>query len=428
MIVYAIVDPKGLDDPPNYAIASSPELGLGVEHLFLAGLGPGLLIGGLLAAYAMLEGMRMKTGRGRIDGAALVQSVRDGIWSLLLPVIILGGIYSGQFTPTQAAAVTVLYALAVEVGIHRSIQLHELPRILAESTVLIGSLLVILALAQGFNKYLESAEVAVWATDLLTSWELSPLGFLLVVNLLLLVVGAFMDVLSAIMILVPLLSPVAYQLGIHPMHLAVIFIVNLEIGYLTPPLGLNLFVAMTVFRQSAGEVIRAVLPFIAIMIVGLGLVTYLPVLSLGPVSVYEGGSLWVPFPERRLALQPMRYPQGPGAGIEFLAGLGAREETRDDDDGTAAGGEANEGRVMTLEEMMAMANQQMEDESMAALSYATLRDVLSDFRRVYSLEVPLAQLADFQPDPVLEDDDDVDDVDNPGEEVPSNGVDPDGER
>jgi C4-dicarboxylate transporter DctM subunit len=393
MIVYAIVDPMGLDDPPKYNVAVSPDIGLGVEHLFLAGVGPGLLIGLILGGYSMIEGSRLKMARNRFDAGELWRAIKNGFWALMLPVIILGGIYGGVFTPTQAAAVSVIYALVVEVGIHRSIRLPEMPRIISESTVLIGSLLIILALAQGFNKYLEMAEVAQHATEMITDWELSPLGFLIVVNILLLIVGMFMDILSAILILVPLLSPVGYQLGIHPMHMAIIFIVNLEIGYLTPPMGLNLFVASTIFKQSLGEVIRSVLPFILAMLIGLGLITYLPFISLGPVALFNGQSPWVPFPERRLALDPLDYGPGPNDGLQFLVGLAEQDESAGGDAQDPAAPAADEGRVLTLEEMMALSNQQLEQESMDSLAYETLTDVLVDYRRVFGLEVPLAQLA-----------------------------------
>lgn len=397
MIVYAIVDPMSLDDPPRYNIAESAEIGLGVEHLFLAGLGPGLLIGLILGGYSIIEGLRGKVKRNTFDAAELWTAIREGFWALMLPFIILGGIYGGVFTPTQAAAVSVIYALIVEVGIHRSLRLTDMSRILSESTVLIGSLLIILALAQGFNEYLESAEVAVHATELLTSWELSPIGFLIVVNILLLVVGMFMDILSAILILVPLLSPVGYQLGIHPMHLAVIFIVNLEIGYLTPPMGLNLFVASTIFKQSLGEMIRAVLPFIVAMLVGLGLITYLPFISLGPVAMFNGHSPWVPFPERRIAMDSLDFGPGARDGLQFLTGLAEQDiaaETEVDPLAAAQAEAEAEGRVLTLQEMMELSNQQLEQESMDALSYDSVDELLRDYRRVFSLEVPLSQLAD----------------------------------
>jgi C4-dicarboxylate transporter DctM subunit len=370
MIVYAICDPNGLDDPPRYAIAADPLQGLDISHLFLAGVGPGLLIGAILAGFAIFTGWRAKMPTSPFVIRDVVVAVRNGFWSLMLPVLILGGIYGGLFTPTESAAVSVIYALIVELGIHRSLKLRDIPRILGESTVLIGSLLVIMALAQGFNKYLADEGVALRAAEWITSYELSPVGFLLVVNILLLIVGCFMDILSAIFILVPLLSPMAYQLGIHPLHLAVIFIVNLEIGYLTPPFGLNLFVATTIFQKSLGDIIKSVVPFIALMLVALGLITYFPVVSLGPVSAFNGHSFWVPFPERRLPLDPLEFDVSTRRSIEYLANLAEREDERANAEAAeqpAAAPTPEPGRVLTMEEMMAQSQAQLEAEDMAAL-------------------------------------------------------------
>jgi C4-dicarboxylate transporter DctM subunit len=175
--------------------------------------------------------------------------------------------------------------------------------------------------------------------------------------------------------------------------MAIIFIVNLEIGYLTPPMGLNLFVASTIFKQSLGEVIKSVIPFIGAMLIGLGLVTYLPFISLGPVAMFNGQSPWVPFPERRLALDPLDYGPGSSDGLQFLVGLAEQDESAGGAAQDPAAPAADEGRVLTLEEMMALSNQQLEQESMDSLAYETLTDVLVDYRRVFGLEVPLAQLA-----------------------------------
>ena len=375
MIVYAICDPHGLDDPPRYAIAADPLKGLDISHLFLAGVGPGLLIGAILGGFAMYTGWRAKLPTSPFVAADAIKAIRDGFWALMLPVLILGGIYGGLFTPTEAAAVSVVYALVVEVGIHRSLKISALPRIISESTVLIGSLLIIMALAQGFNKYLADEGVALHAAEWLTSYELSPVGFLLMVNILLLIVGCFMDILSAIFILVPLLSPMAYQLGIHPMHLAIVFIVNLEIGYLTPPMGLNLFVASTIFQKSLGEIIRSVIPFIFLMLLGLGLITYFPVISLGPVSAFNGQGFWVPFPERRLPLDELDLDVRTQRAVGYLASLAEREEARETADTVQGGADSAEapepGRVLTMEEMMAISQQQMAEEDMNALGADT---------------------------------------------------------
>lgn len=405
MIVYAIIDPMELEDPPNYAIDGEGN-GLGLVELFLAGVGPGILIGGILAIYGVWTGFRTAGTKTTFAFEEVVRSFREGFWSLMLPVIILGGIYSGVFTPTQAAAVSVVYALVVELYVHRSLTWNDLPRILGESTVLIGSLLIILALAQGFNKYLELAGVAEHAVEYLLEWELSPFVFLLLVNILLLAVGAFMDILSAILILVPLLSPIAFQLGIHPIHLAVIFIVNLEIGYLTPPLGLNLFVASTIFKKSIGEVVRSVLPFIGLMIIGLLMVTYIPAISLGPVALYKGSDPAVGFPERRIGVKANEIPEA----IKFLSGVAAQYEEAEEEEAAAP---TEPDRPLTMAELLAQNRQNMEREAMQALAYETVDDLLTDYMAVYSRRTRLRDLATMRElgvdmDELLGEDDDGD--------------------
>jgi len=305
MIVYVIVQgqleqgwslPIGPDGKPAYGILA--ESGLDpVGALFLAGVGPGILIGVCLGLFAFVEGKRRGVPTTKFDFSKFMTALRDGFWALMLPVLILGGIYTGTFTPTKAAAVAVVYAFIVEVFIHKGLELKDIPRIFSESAVLMGVLLIIIAMALGFNRYLVKAEVPDMAVELILGWKMSPLAFLLVMNLLLLVVGCLMDIMSAILIVVPLLAPIGLELGIHPIHLAIIFIVNLEIGYLTPPLGLNLFVASTIFKKPIGEVVISVIPFTLIMLFCLGLVTYVPTVSLGPLAMMAGKSPIVGFPE-----------------------------------------------------------------------------------------------------------------------------------
>jgi C4-dicarboxylate transporter DctM subunit len=348
MIVYAIVDPTGLKDPIGYTLASTGGGDASVKDLFIAGLGPGLLIAGIMGGFAFFVGMRDNVETTDFDFKRLLRAMQDGVWALILPVLILGGIYSGIFTPTQAAAVAVVYALLVEFFIHRSLGLKDIPGIFSESAVLMGSLLIIMALALGFNLYLDRAKIPEAAVELILDMDLSIITFLLIVNVLLLIVGFFMDILSAILILVPLLAPIAFGLGIHPLHMAIIFIVNLEIGYLTPPIDLNLFVAGTLFKKGLGAVVRSVLPFMLLMLGALMLITYVPTISLGLVSLSKGGDFWVEFPD-----------DAPAA-IEAKEEAGSAEPSGDSADSTtpAEAEEPAEGEVKTLEEMMG----EVEDE------------------------------------------------------------------
>ncbi len=442
MIVYALVDPKGLADPPNYMIARAGE-SIDLRDLFFAGIGPGMLIGSIFIFYSVYEGARIghrnekgtavakaagtfangiarlgwrlfcvapfvmlaglptilinrlapeaaKSLPGTFKPGGIVYDVAeafgDGFWALMLPVIILGGIYSGLFTPTEAACVSVVYALFVEVAIYRSLHLHKLPGVFGEATVLIGSLLIIIAVAQGFNEFLEEAEVPQMLVDTILDMQLSTVAFLLVVNILLLIVGCFMDIMSAILILVPLLSPVAFQLGIHPVHLAIVFIVNLEIGYLTPPLGLNLFVASSIFEKPIGEVIRSVIPFTGLMLIGLLFITYVPTIALGPVSVKNGHELYVPFPERKIPMDSL----APEDSLRFLSRLAELADEAEAD----GGDEGEDEGVLTLAELLAQANADIEDQGMQALGEQPLDEVLRDYLRLHNDEVSLRVLMD----------------------------------
>jgi C4-dicarboxylate transporter DctM subunit len=203
-----------------------------------------------------------------------------------------------MFTPTEAAAVSVIYALIIELLVHRNITAQDLPKILTDAVVNMGTILIIMALAFGLNAFLVEEmipqQVVVW----ILARDLTPVTFLLIVNVFLLFVGALMDSISAILIIAPLIAPIGAELGIDPVHLGIIFIVNLEIGYLTPPIGINLFVASSVFRQPIGEVTRGVLPFIGLMMLGLVAVTYVPTISLGPVNmVMREQPFYAPFPD-----------------------------------------------------------------------------------------------------------------------------------
>jgi len=336
----------GILIPPSipmliYALVAGGSKPLNVSELFLAGLLPGLLIGVLLSGYSIL---RNKDREG-FEIAKLKQAIWEGMWALSLPAVILGGIYGGIFTATEAAAVSVIYALIIELLIHRDITYRDLPRVLGEASVTMGSILIIMTLAVGLNAFLVEEEIPVKAVEWIKSKELSPIMFLLIVNVFLLLVGAVMDSISAILIIAPLLAPIAYQLGIDPVHLGIIFIVNLEIGYLTPPIGINLFVASSVFRRPMGEVSRGVLPFIGLMLVSLLMITYIPSIALGPVNVFmREKTFYEPFP----TVLPDETLAGEGPG-----GVGGDDGAMKPPEG-GVNPETGK-RVLSMEEMMEMA-------------------------------------------------------------------------
>ena len=249
-----------------------------ISDLFLAGVGPGLLLLSLFAIYSVARNWRLRSGEWSVK--ELTVALREGIWAILMPVIILGGIYSGVFTATESAAIAVVYALIVELAIYRKLDLRGLLRVTSETTRLLGGLFPVLMMALALNKFLTFEQIPNQMVALLEQVFATPTGFLLATNALLIVVGCVMDIGSAILILAPILQPVAEAQGMNPVHFGIMMTVNLEIGYLTPPMGLNIIVAMTAFRENFWFICKAVLPFIALMLIGLIVVAAWPPLSL----------------------------------------------------------------------------------------------------------------------------------------------------
>ena len=252
-----------------------------IGDLFLAGILPGLLIVLLLALW----GLWQKRGHGiqtqPFTGREALAALREAAWELPLPFFVLGGVYSGFFAVSEAAAVTALYVLIVEVLIHREIPLAQLPRIMRESMVLVGAILLVLSMSLASTNYLLDQEVPSKLFAAVREHVHSPLTFLLLLNVFLLTLGMMLDIFSALVIMVPIILPIALGYGIHPVHLGIIFLANMEIGYLMPPVGMNLFIASYRLNRPVLEIFRAVLPFVAILVVGALIITYWPALSLG---------------------------------------------------------------------------------------------------------------------------------------------------
>lgn len=254
-----------------------------VEALFLAGILPGVLMLAMVAAYAMWAGRNLRTPVSDFDGRELLAAVRDAGWEIPLPLLVLGGIYSGLLAASEAAAVTALYVLVVEVGIRREITLRRLPGVMAESARLVGAILLILGVALALGNWLVDREVPAKLFEWLQDWVTSPLLFLLLLNGFLLVVGMLLDIFSAVVILVPLLVPVALRFGIDPVHLGIILLANLQLGYFTPPVGMNLFIASYRFHEPITGLIRASFPFFLVLAAAVAVITYWPWLSLALV-------------------------------------------------------------------------------------------------------------------------------------------------
>ena len=271
----------GLLFPPSvplilYAIVAQVR----IDTMFLAGIIPGLIILSVLGIYCCGWSFFKKTETTPFDRKVFLQTLWDAKWEILLPFVVLGGYLSGIVTLDEAAALTVIYACVVEIGIHRSISLKMLPRIVKESTVLVGAILIILGIALGLTNYLITLDVPTTVLDWIQSTTESRIITLIGLNIFLLIVGCLMDIFSAIIIVVPLLLPIAEQFGIDKAHLGIIVLTNLEIGYLTPPVGMNLFISSMKFDRSVVMLYRSVLLFIALLLVALVLVTYIPDLSL----------------------------------------------------------------------------------------------------------------------------------------------------
>jgi len=258
------------------------QLGVGrpltVDELFLAGILPGLLMLAALSGWSIWS--------NRVQPLQLFswqearQALREAIWELPLPVIVLGGIYSGYFAVSEAAAVTVMYVFIVEVFIYREITLVRLPAIVRESMVMVGAILMILGVSLASTNYLIDAQIPTRLFELVKANISDKLTFLILLNIFLLILGTMLDIFSALVIMVPLLLPIAVGYGIDPVHLGIIFLANMQIGYFTPPVGMNLFIASFRFNRTITQLYRSTLPFFFLLLLTVLIITYWPSLSL----------------------------------------------------------------------------------------------------------------------------------------------------
>jgi tripartite ATP-independent transporter DctM subunit len=271
----------GLLFPPSlpliiYAIVAKVR----IDQLFIAGILPGILLVVLLSVYSIARAVKAEVPKTRFQVAEVLSALREALWELPLPLVVLGGIYSGKFVVSEAAAITAVYVLLVEVIVYRDIGWRDLPEIMKKSMVLVGGVLIILGAAMGLTNYLIDAEIPKQMLELFKTHIESKILFLVVLNLFLLAVGCTMGIFSALVVVVPLLSPIAQAYGIDPVHLGIIFLANLEIGASIPPLGINLFIASIRFERPVLRLYVASLPFIAMLLIALTLITYIPWISL----------------------------------------------------------------------------------------------------------------------------------------------------
>ncbi len=259
-----------------------------VEQMFLAGIVPGILLVVLTAIWGILVAPRNSATRPKYDRAEILRAIWGAKFEIAMPAVAMAFLFGGFATPVEAAAVTALYAFISETIVHRDLKLFsDIPRVMTECGLLIGGVLVILGAAKGLTTYLIDARVPDQAVEWVTGSIHSPLVFLLLLNLFLLIVGCLMDVYSAIIVVVPIIVPIANKFGINPLHLGIIFLANLEIGFLTPPVGMNLFLASYRFKKPMAEVTRSILPMLGVLIFGVLVITYIPPLTTWLPSLFS---------------------------------------------------------------------------------------------------------------------------------------------
>lgn len=251
-----------------------------IDKLFLAGIIPGILLIVILSAWSIKNG-NMSKRKNKFNKEELVASFKGAFLELLLPVGVLVGIYGGFTTATEAAALTAFYIFVIECFVYKDLNIFkDIPNVILDAMSLVGGILLILCCALGLTNYLVDEEIPMKVLDLMREYLTNKYSFLLFLNVFLLIVGSLMDIFSAIIVVVPLITPIAAEFGVDPIHLAIIFLTNLEIGYITPPVGINLFISSFRFKKPVTELYKASFPFLILLLIALVIITYVPALSL----------------------------------------------------------------------------------------------------------------------------------------------------
>ncbi len=251
-----------------------------ITDLFIAGALPALLMITLLSAYSLWSNRHQNIQLQEFDTGRLKAALWEAKWEIPLPFIVLFGIYGGFFAVSETAAVAALYVIVVEMFIYREIPFRQVPSLLQKSMMMVGGIILILAVSLALTNFMIDAQVPDRLFAMIQERVSSKLGFLILLNIFLLVLGAFLDIFSAIVIIVPLILPIAISYGVHPVHLGIIFLANMQIGYFTPPVGMNLFIASYRFKKPVTELYKACIPFMLVLLFALLLITYVPVLSM----------------------------------------------------------------------------------------------------------------------------------------------------
>ncbi len=278
LILYAVIAQRTIQNLEWPAGTPPPEVT--INQLFLGGVGPGIVLVALTAWWAVRAGPKEASGRPAFNARQAWSALWAAKWELLLPGLALGVMFGGLASPVEAAAISALYAFLTQAVIHRDLSLvRDVPRVMTECGLLIGGVLLILGVAMGLTKFLIMADVPTIGADWIKGTIHSPWLFLLLLNLFLLVVGCLMDLYSAIVVVVPLIVPMGLGFGIDPVHLGIVFLANLQLGFLTPPVGMNLFLASYRFHKPMSYVMRAAGPMILVLLIGVLLITYVPPLT-----------------------------------------------------------------------------------------------------------------------------------------------------
>ena len=251
-----------------------------IDSLFLAGILPGLVMLAMLSGWSLWVNRHNRKPAGSFSWKAAGAALRESAWEIPLPFVVLGGIYSGYLAVSEAAAITALYVLIVEVVIHREIPWRELPGIMRSSMVLVGGILIILGVSLASTNYMIGAGIPQMLLEYVANLVTSPVSFLILLLVFLLILGAILDIFSAIILVVPLILPIAAQYGVHEVHLGIVFLAAMQLGYMTPPVGLNLFIASYRFEKPIMHVYSATFPFLIILMMSVILIAFWPALSL----------------------------------------------------------------------------------------------------------------------------------------------------
>jgi tripartite ATP-independent transporter DctM subunit len=251
-----------------------------IDDLFRAGILPGMLMIFLLVAWSLWTIRRNPIARTNFSGREAFAALRAAFWEIPLPLFILAGVYGGFLAISEAAAMAAIYIIVVEVFVYREIKLAQLPVIMRKAMVVCGGILLVIGVSLASTNFLIDAEIPMKLFTLIQTYVENKYVFLILLNLLLLVLGAILDIFSALVIMVPLILPVAIGYGIDPIHLGIVFLANMQIGYFTPPVGMNLFIASYRFKLPVADIYRSTLPFMMVLLVALLIITYWPALSL----------------------------------------------------------------------------------------------------------------------------------------------------